>query len=138
VPREGDGAIAVVPGPHHDRFSAAALRALLSEEFRVLPESDRVGVRLEGPALVPEGGELLTTGVVAGAIQVPSGGAPIVLLADRGTTGGYPIVATVIGAHLGRVAQAVPGASLRFYEVDRERAREELRAERRLLVPASA
>ena len=80
----------------------------------MLPESDRMGVRLAGPALAPPRSELLSCGIVAGAVQVPRGGAPIVLLADHQTTGGYPIIATVVQADLGIVAQAAPGEYLRF------------------------
>ena len=132
-----DGTVALIAGPHRDRFMASAVRAMTEATFRVLPDSDRMGVRLEGPPLESAAGEILTCGLVVGAMQVPRGGAPIVLLADRGTTGGYPVIATVIGAHLGRVAQAVPGRSLRFYWVERERALDELRIERRALVPRS-
>jgi allophanate hydrolase subunit 2 len=83
--------------------------------------------------IAPRAGELLTCGVVAGAVQVPRGGAPIVLLADYQTTGGYPVIATVIAADLGKVAQRLPGESLRFYGVERDEALDALRAERRAL-----
>jgi allophanate hydrolase subunit 2 len=66
-------------------------------------------------------------------VQVPRGGAPIVLLADHGTTGGYPVIATVIAADIGKVAQRMPGESLRFYRVERDEALDALRAERRAL-----
>jgi antagonist of KipI len=87
-----------------------------------------MGVRLEGPRLEARGDEILSVGVLAGAVQVPHGGEAIVLLADHQTTGGYPVVANVIAADIGTVAQAVPGEELSFYEVDREAAREALRA----------
>ena len=77
--------------------------------------------------------ELQSCGVVAGAVQVPRGGAPIVLLADHQTTGGYPVIATVIATDLGKVAQRMPGESLRFYRVERDEALDALRAERRAL-----
>jgi allophanate hydrolase subunit 2 len=83
--------------------------------------------------IAPRAGELLSCGVIAGAVQVPRGGAPIVLLADHGTTGGYPVIATVIAADIGKVAQRMPGESLRFYRVEREEALDALRAERRAL-----
>src|SRR2546430_185092 len=86
------------------------------------PASDRMGARLSGPRIVAREGEILTCGVVAGAVQVPSAGAPIVLLADHQATGGYPVIATVIAADLGLVAQRVPGERLRFVRVDRDRA----------------
>jgi len=92
-----------------------------------------MGTRLAGPPVTAKGGEILTSGIVAGAVQVPSGGAPIVLLADHQTTGGYPVIATVIAADLGRVAQRLPGEVLRFARVDRERALAALRADRELL-----
>jgi len=119
--------ILVTRGPHADRIRGAD--AFLGRcPYRVSERSDRMGVRLEGPSLDAGGTEILSLGVLPGAVQVPHGGQPIVLLADGQTTGGYPVVATVIAADLGRVAQAVPGDTLTFYEVDREEALEALRA----------
>ena len=109
-----------MPGPHDARFPDESLRAFFSAAFTVLPDSDRMGVRLAGTALAPPAGDLLSCGVVAGAVQVPRGGAPIVLLADHQTTGGYPIIATVVTADLGIVAQAAPGEDLRFERVTPE------------------
>ncbi|MDP9321283.1 MAG: biotin-dependent carboxyltransferase family protein [Chloroflexota bacterium] len=110
-------AVRAVAGPHDTRFSDDGLATFFSSAFTVLPESDRMGVRLTGLALAPASAELLSCGVVAGAVQVPPGGAPIVLLADHQTTGGYPIIATVLQADLGIVAQSVPGQYLRFERV---------------------
>ena len=104
----------VVLGPHDDRVDVAAF---LAARFKVDPRSDRMGVRLLGPAISTRSGELVTTGVVEGAIQVPSGGDPIVLLADHQTTGGYPIVGTVIAADLGILAQKHDGESVGFVAV---------------------
>ena len=118
----------VVRGPHADR--SADVAAFLRGTFRVSERSDRMGVRLEGPALAARAAEILSIGVLAGAVQVSHGGHPIVLLADHQTTGGYPVIASVIVADLGLVAQAVPGEELSFYEVDREAARDALRAQR--------
>lgn len=109
--------IRVVPGPHDDRFSAAAHRALVAAPFLVAPESDRMGLRLTGRRIEPHPGELLTCGIVAGAIQVPPDGRPIILLADHQTTGGYPIIATVLGDDLGLVAQRAPGEALALVRV---------------------
>src|SRR6185295_13782691 len=103
------------------------------DAFVVQPASDRQGVRLGGVPIAPRAGELLSCGVLPGAVQVPRGGAPIVLLADHGTTGGYPVIATVIAADLGKIAQTMPGETLRFYRVERDEALEALRAERRAL-----
>jgi antagonist of KipI len=106
-----------IAGPHDGRFADESLAVFFSTAFAVLPESDRMGVRLSGPALVPPEIDLITCGIVAGAVQVPRGGAPIVLLADHQTTGGYPIIATVVHADLGIVAQSAPGEYLRFLRV---------------------
>lgn len=109
-----------IAGPHSDRFAPAGLERVFGSAFTVLAESDRMGVRLGGVRIEPAETELLSAGIVAGAIQVPRGGAPIVLLADHQTTGGYPIIATVIGPDLGIVAQAGPGETLRFDRVTPE------------------
>lgn len=132
-PRVYDGQVRAMAGPHDGRFEANAVRRFFNEAFMVEPASDRQGVRLGGVPIVPLPGELLSCGIVAGAVQVPRGGAPIVLLADHQTTGGYPVIATVVAADLGKVAQRVPGESLRFYRVDRDEALDALRAERRAL-----
>jgi allophanate hydrolase len=114
--------VAAIAGPHLSRFDDGAIKSFFDASFAVSAQSDRQGVRLEGPEVAPREGEILTCGVVAGAIQVPRDGQPIVLLADHQTTGGYPIIATVIGADIGLVAQRAPGETVSFYRVDRERA----------------
>jgi allophanate hydrolase len=116
------GTIRAITGPHAERFTDEAQALFFSGDFQVEPASDRMGARLSGSRIVAREGEILTCGVVAGAVQVPSGGAPIVLLADHQTTGGYPLIATVIAADLGLVAQRLPGERLRFTRVDRDRA----------------
>lgn len=137
-PTAYDGQVRAMAGPHSDRFDADATRRFFSATFVVEPASDRQGTRLGGVPIAPRAGELLSCGVVAGAVQVPRGGAPIVLLADHQTTGGYPVIATVIAADLGKVAQSLPGESLRFYRVERDDALDALRAERRALDGARA
>lgn len=132
-PRAYDGQVRATLGPHADRFEAQTVERFFASTFVVEAQSNRQGVRLGGVPIAPRAGELLTCGVVAGAVQVPRGGAPIVLLADHQTTGGYPVIATVIAADLGKVAQRLPGESLRFYGVERDEALDALRAERRAL-----
>ncbi|MFJ5830997.1 biotin-dependent carboxyltransferase family protein [Streptomyces sp. NPDC093089] len=105
-------------GPRDDWFTAAALRTLATRAYRVSPASNRIGLRLEGPALeraVP--GELASEGMVLGAVQVPPDGHPVVFLADHPTTGGYPVVGVVREADLEAAAQAVPGTAVRFVPV---------------------
>jgi 5-oxoprolinase (ATP-hydrolysing) subunit C len=128
-----DGQVRAMAGPHTDRFDADTTRRFFNATFVVEPASDRQGTRLGGVPIAPRAGELLSCGVVAGAVQVPRGGAPIVLLSDHQTTGGYPVIATVIAADLGKVAQSLPGEPLRFYRVERDEALDALRAERRAL-----
>ncbi|MFF7780597.1 biotin-dependent carboxyltransferase family protein [Streptomyces tanashiensis] len=108
----------VRPGPRDDWFTAEALRTFTTRAYRVSPASNRIGLRLEGPALeraVP--GELASEGMVLGAVQVPPDGRPVVFLADHPTTGGYPVVAVVREPDLGAAAQAVPGTPVRFVRV---------------------
>jgi allophanate hydrolase subunit 2 len=114
--------VGAMAGPHVDRFDDTALARFFSQPFIASAQSDRQGARLEGVSIAPKMGELLSCGVVTGAVQVPRGGQPIVALADHGTTGGYPIIATVIAADIGLVAQRAPGETLRFYRVERDEA----------------
>lgn len=121
------GQIRAITGPHVQRFTDEAHSLFFRSEFEVELASDRMGTRLSGPRIAAREGEILTSGVVAGAVQIPSGGAPIVLLAEHQATGGYPIIATVISADLGLVAQRLPRERLRFARVDRGLAVEALR-----------
>ncbi|TME59269.1 MAG: biotin-dependent carboxyltransferase family protein, partial [Chloroflexi bacterium] len=111
------GQIRAITGPHAQRFTDEADSLFFRSEFRVEPASDRMGTRLSGSRIAAREGEILTCGVVAGAVQIPSGGAPIILLAEHQATGGYPVIATVISADLGLVAQRLPGERLRFARV---------------------
>jgi KipI family sensor histidine kinase inhibitor len=105
----------VIPGPRDDWFAPGALELLGSASYVVTPDSDRTGLRLDGPAL-PRANhdELPSEGVVTGALQVPPGGRPILLLADHPVTGGYPVIAVVVSADIGLAAQLRPGARARF------------------------
>jgi allophanate hydrolase subunit 2 len=108
----------VVLGPEAAGFAPEQVRRFLADPWRVTPESDRRGLRLEGDPLehlaVPE---IAPSGTVPGTVQVPGSGLPIVLGPDGPVTGGYPRLATVIGADLWRLGQARPGATLQFSEV---------------------
>ncbi|KPC70854.1 allophanate hydrolase, partial [Streptomyces sp. NRRL F-6602] len=97
----GEPELRVALGPRDDWFTPEAVRRLLSEPWTVGAASDRVGMRLEGPALERAvGGELPSEGMVPGALQVPPGGRPVLFLADHPVTGGYPVVACVLRADL--------------------------------------
>ena len=117
-PAADERPIRLVPGPQADHFSAAALEALVGGDYRVTAEADRMGIRLEGAKLEHVGAaEIVSDATVPGSIQVPGAGQPIVLLADAQTAGGYPKIATVITADLGRLAALRPGQRLRFATV---------------------
>lgn len=110
-----DVVLRAVPGPRADWFTESALDTLFTAVFEVTPHSDRVGARLSGPALERAcEGELPSEGMVAGALQVPPGGEPVLFLADHPATGGYPVVAVVPAADLPLAAQARPGTRVRF------------------------
>jgi 5-oxoprolinase (ATP-hydrolysing) subunit C len=107
--------VEVVLGPDVDRFGARAVDTLLVSAFAVDVRSDRVGTRLSGPKLVCDGDPgAVSTPMVRGAIQVPPSGEPIVLGPDHPTTGGYPVIATVVRRHLGAIAGRPVGAAVRF------------------------
>ena len=125
----------VLPGPQQDWFAPEALLALRRESYRVQSQSDRVGVRLDGTALSrSRAEELPSMGMVTGAMQVPASGKPIVLLADHGATGGYPVIAVVIAADLPLLAQLAPGMEVRCSDVSREQALVALREQEVRLV----
>jgi len=111
----GDGPIHIVPGPQADYFADEALTVLTGSEYVVTKETDRMGMRLDGPILKhSKGADIVSDGIATGCIQVPGAGTPIVLLADHQTIGGYPKIATVASADLPRLGQMMPGQRLRF------------------------
>ena len=114
--RPRTGPVRVVPGPREDWFALDALASLTATPWEVSPASDRVGVRLQGPALVRRtpGAELPSEPMVVGALQVPPDGRPVLLGPDRPSTGGYPVLAVVVDDDLDRVAQLRPGHVVRF------------------------
>jgi biotin-dependent carboxylase-like uncharacterized protein len=127
-----DQPIRVVLGPQHKYFRKESLAALLDAEFRVSKDTDRMGMRLNGPLLRHRRGwDIVSDAVATGSIQVPGSGQPIVLLADHQTTGGYPKIATVISADLPRLGRCRPGDPLRFVSVELEEAEEMCRESER-------
>ncbi|MEV5542690.1 biotin-dependent carboxyltransferase family protein [Saccharopolyspora shandongensis] len=105
----------VAPGPRHDWFVDDALTTLVSEPYEVTADSNRIGMRLDGPALDrSRTEELPSEGMVAGALQVPPSARPTLFLADHPVTGGYPVIAVVAAADLDAAAQARPGQRIRF------------------------
>lgn len=120
---EKDDAVRFMKGPHWSAFKADAHAAFTRESYTVSPQSDRMGLRLSGSALqLKEPLEVISEATVFGTVQVPPDGRPIVLMADRQSAGGYPKIAYVAGADLPRLAQVLPGESLRFRPVTQEEA----------------
>jgi antagonist of KipI len=121
-PDYNDHTLHAIAGPHFKRLDDLGRDLLFVAPYRVSRDADRMGYRLEGPQLVTAGEELLSCGLVSGAVQVPHNGQPILLMADHQTAGGYPVVATVVSASLAIAAQLLPGDELRLAEVEVERA----------------
>ncbi len=122
------GPIRVVMGPQDDEFGDEATQLFLESDWKISATSDRMGYRLEGPVIKHlHGHNIVSDGTVNGSIQVPGNGAPIVLMLDRGTSGGYPKIATVISADLGRFAQIPAGKGFRFKAVSMAEAQTEVR-----------
>src|SRR5437588_12389532 len=115
----GETVLRVVLGPQADRFTDEGVAAFLGSAYEVLPQSDRMGTRLNGARIAhARGHDIISDGIALGALQVPGDGQPIVLLVDRQSTGGYTKVATVGSFDIGRIGQVKPGQRVRFRAVD--------------------
>jgi len=113
-----ENTLRVILGPQHDRFTEKGIHTFLSSEYTVTAQADRMGCRLEGPPIEHiHGADIMSDGIPPGAVQVPADGLPIVLLADRQTTGGYTKIATVSTIDLSKIAQAQLGDRMRFLEI---------------------
>ncbi|MFS1704348.1 biotin-dependent carboxyltransferase family protein [Alteromonas sp. AMM-1] len=115
--------IGIVPGYQHQAFSTLTWRRLLSSEYDVTPQMDRMGVRLKGPEVKSIVSTLYSEAIAAGSVQVPPDGQPIVMMADRQTLGGYPKMGAVARCDLYRFAQCLPGDKIQFYQLDAANAR---------------
>ncbi len=111
----GGARLRVLLGPHDAMFTPEAVGTLLGSRFTITPQSNRMGYRLEGPAVRHLGpADILSDATPVGSLQVPASGQPILLMADRQTTGGYPKIATVISADLPLAGQLAPGDWIQF------------------------
>jgi biotin-dependent carboxylase-like uncharacterized protein len=134
LPVVDTGPIRIVLGPQDDEFSDQAKKLFLEAEWKISPTSDRMGYRLDGPVIKHlDGHNIVSDGTVNGSIQIPGNGAPIVLMPDRGTTGGYPKIATVISADFGRFAQTPAGTAFRFKAIGMTEAQDAARKFAQLL-----
>jgi antagonist of KipI len=118
VPPYQSKSVRVILGPHQDAFTKRGIQTFLTSEYECTPNSDRMGARFKGePIEHRSGADILSCAVTFGSIQVPADGQPIILLADRQTTGGYTQIATVISVDLPLIAQLLPGESVNFQEI---------------------
>lgn len=130
--------IRMIHGPEFGQLTDASRETLLGDTFRIAPESDRMGYRLAGQTLaLTAHRDMVSSGVTAGTIQLPPGGAPIVLMADRQTTGGYPRLGDVIAVDLPLLAQLVPGDTVRIVPVSLDLAHSLYRKREQLLTGAA-
>jgi len=126
-----DVTIRVILGPQDDAFTEAGLHTFLNDEYTASPYMDRMGARMDGPEIEHKGrADLVSDGIAFGAIQVPQNGKPIILMADRQSTGGYTKIANVISVDLPKVAQRLTGDKIHFQAVSVEEAQELLKAAR--------
>jgi len=118
LPDDGPRTLRVIMGPNEDRFTEKGIKTFLESAYHVTPESNRMGYRLEGPEIEHAKGPIIVSeSTPLGAIQVPGQGKPLVLLHERGTTGGYTKIACIITADIDVIAQAPFGQALRFKTV---------------------
>jgi len=126
---DGGARLRVLPAVHRERFADAAWHQLTHARYTVTPQSNRMGYRLDGPALAHAGSaDILSEAMPVGAMQVPASGQPILLLAECATTGGYPTIANVITADLPIAGQLAPGDWIEFVPCTRDEALTALRA----------
>jgi len=117
-PEEGVTVLRFVPGPREDWITPGSVAAFQQQDWTVTAQSNRVGLRLDGVALeLARTGELPSEGMVAGAVQLPPSGLPVLFLADHPVTGGYPVIGVVIREDLDKAAQLAPGAKVAFRAV---------------------
>ena len=124
----------VTPGPQSNSFAASARKQFHDSTYRIAEDSNRMGLRLEGPAIPQQSaGEMISEGVSLGAIQIAAGGQPIILFVEQQTTGGYAKIANVISADLHSLGQLRPRDEIRFELVDWDAARKLLLEQEALL-----
>jgi len=130
LPRiESKADLRIIRGPESDRIDPDEFHKFLSSEYTVTDQNDRMGYRLSGEAIRfrPSGADIISAGISAGTIQVPGNGQPVILMADRQTTGGYARLANVISVDIGLAAQLKSGNRVNFSEISIEKATELLR-----------
>ena len=129
--QSSDGAVTIhaIPNPQERLFTAKGIETFYGTPYAVTPESDRMGLRLDGaPVESVNGSDIISDGIPLGAVQIPASGLPIVMMADRQTTGGYAKIATIATADIARLAQCGANQAIRFMRTSVQHAQELLRA----------
>lgn len=122
----------VVPGPQEDLFTQAGVDTFYGQEYTTTSRCDRMGFRLDGPEVeTVNGSDIISDGIALGAVQIPADGRPIIMLADRQTTGGYTKIGTVCSVDLPKLVQCTPGRTIRFTPVTVQQAQNLYRQEAR-------
>ncbi|MBF8982550.1 biotin-dependent carboxyltransferase family protein [Lutibacter sp. B2] len=122
--------VCVILGPQDEYFTDKGIQTFLSNQYTVTNECDRMGFRLDGEEIEHvEGADIISDGIGFGAIQIPGHGKPIIMMADRQTTGGYTKIANVISSDLYKIAQAKPGDKIGFEKISVEEAQTILKKE---------
>jgi antagonist of KipI len=135
---DGGARVRIIRGPHDTMFTSGAFDLLVGSRFVVTAQSNRMGYRLEGPVIRhASGADILSDATPIGSLQVPASGQPILLMADRQTTGGYPKIGTVITADLPIAGQLAPGNWIAFVECTRAEAIDALRRQEAALSGAN-
>lgn len=127
--------IRVILGQQYEEFTKDGIKTFFNSEYKVTPESDRMGIRLAGDKVEHiKGADILSDGITFGAIQIPGNGQPIIMMADRQTIGGYTKIGNVITVDLSILAQAVPGSKVKFKEVSLEEGVKLLKKQEEIIV----
>lgn len=134
VPEDGSRTLRVVMGPNEDRFTEQGIKNFLESSYKVTPESNRMGYRLDGPKIShKESPIVVSESTPLGAVQVPGQGTPVLLLRERGTTGGYTKIAFIITVDIDVVSQTFPGREIRFRAVELSEAHDALKTRRKII-----
>lgn len=127
--------ISVIMGTEEEYFTDESVKRFLNSQYRITDLSDRMGIRLDGPALTHKGSaDILSSGISEGIIQVPKNGKPIIMMADRQTTGGYPRIACVISTDIPKLAQMKPGSKVGFQRISLSEAHNRIRSQEEKLL----
>lgn len=117
--------VRVILGPHENMFTDKGIKTFLTSTYKVTPQSDRMGYRLSGPSIEHvETADIISDTIPLGGIQVPQNGEPIILMADRQTTGGYTRIGTIISVDIPKVAQLLPGDTIQFETISIKKAQQ--------------